>query len=83
MLSLDQDLAADLRAKDGLVADDENQLKVQAFAVPDVAAVAFRRFSTCELKNALRRAALAAETVGTLITEFEGQVFEPGDDLSR
>ena len=30
MLSLDQDLTADLRAKDGLVADDENQLKVHA-----------------------------------------------------
>ena len=37
MLSLDQDLAADLRAKDGLVADNKHQLKVQAFAVPGVA----------------------------------------------
>jgi hypothetical protein len=36
-----------------------------------------------QLKNALRRAALSSETVDTLITEFEGQVFEPGDDLSR
>ena len=86
MLSLDQDLAADLRAKDGLVADAENQLQVQAFAVPDVAATVFRRFSQCgmgQLQNALRRAALSSETVDTLITEFEGQVFEPGDDLSR
>ena len=86
MLSLDQDLAADLRAKDGLTADAENQLQVQAFAVPDVAATVFRRFSQCsmeELKNALRRAALSSETVDTLITEFEGQIFEPGDDLSR
>ena len=86
MLSLDQDLAADLRAKDGLVADDENQLKVQVFAVPDVTPVVFRRFSACDmeqLKNALRRAAMQSETVDTLITEFEGQVFEPGDDLSR
>ena len=80
MLSLDQDLAAELRAKGGLVADDENQLKVQALPVPDVTAVAFRRFSTCnmeQLKNALRRAALSAETVDTLITEFEGQMFKP------
>ena len=44
-LSLDQDMAADLRSKDGLVADAENQLQVQAFAVPDVAAAVFRRFS--------------------------------------
>ena len=54
--------------------------------MPDVAAVAFRRFSTCnleQLKNTLRRAALSAETVDTLITEFEGQVFEPGHDLLR
>ena len=54
MLSLDQDLAADLRSKDGLVADAENQLQVQAFAVPDVAAVAFRRFSLCSMGQLLK-----------------------------
>ena len=36
------------------MADDENQLKVQAFAVPDVAAVAFRRFSTCLRRLSIR-----------------------------
>ena len=85
MLSLDRDLAADIQAKNGATADDDNQLQVQAYATPDDAPAVFARFRDAtlpQLEDVLRRMSTVSETVDTLITAFEGQVFEPGDDLA-
>ena len=85
MLSLDRDLAADLQSKNGASADDDNQLQVQAYATPDDAPAVYARFRDAtlpQLEDVLRRMATVSETVDTLITSFEGQVFEPGDDLA-
>ena len=44
-----------------------------------------RRFADAtlpQLEDVLRRMSTVSETVDTLITSFEGQVFEPGDDLA-
>ena len=54
-------------------------------ATPDDAPVVFARFrdaALSQLEHALRRMSTVSETVDTLITAFEGQVFEPGDDLA-
>ena len=85
MLSLDRDLAADMQAKNGATADDDSQLQVQAYATPDDAPAVFARFRDAtlpQLEDVLRRMSTVSETVDTLITSFEGQVFEPGDDLA-
>ena len=85
MLSLDRDLAADLQGKNGAVADDDSQLQVQRYATPDDAPVVFARFADAtlpQLEDVLRRMSTVSETVDTLITAFEGQVFDPGDDLA-
>ena len=85
MLSLDRDLAADIQSKNGATADDDSQLQVQAFATPDDAPAVFTRFRDAtlpQLEDVLRRMSTVSETVGTLITSFEGQVFDPGDDLA-
>ena len=85
MLSLDRDLAADIQSKNGASADDDNQLQVQAYATPDDAPAVYTRFRDAtlpQLEDVLRRMATVSETVDTLITSFEGQVFEPGDDLA-
>ena len=85
MLSLDRDLAADIQAKNGATADDDSQLQVQPYATPDDAPVVFARFRDAtlpQLEDVLRRMSTVSETVDTLITTFEGQVFEPGDDLA-
>ena len=85
MLSLDRDLAADLQGKNGATASDDSQLQVQDYATPDDAAVVYSRFADAtlpQLENVLRRMSTVSETVDTLITSFEGQVFEPGDDLA-
>ena len=85
MLSLDRDLAADIQGKNGATADDDSQLQVQVFATPDDAPAVFARFRDAtlpQLENVLRRMSTVSETVDTLITSFEGQVFEPGDDLA-
>ena len=84
MLSLDRDLAADIQSKNGATADDDSQLQVQAYRTPDDAPAVFARFrdaTLTQLEDVLRRMATVSETVDTLITTFEGQVFEPGDDL--
>jgi hypothetical protein len=84
MTSLEADMAADLQEKDGAVADDDHQLQVQAYAVPDVAPPIFERFSACtfnQLKTVLRRNAMGSATVDSLITELEGEVYEPSEDL--
>ena len=84
MTSLEADMAADLQEKDVAVADDDHQLQVQAYAVPDVAAQVFERFSACtfnQLKTVLRRNAMGSATVDSLITELEGEVYEPSEDL--
>ena len=85
MLSLDRDLAADLQGKNGAEANDDSQLQVQPFATPDDAPAVFARFADAtlpQLEDVLRRMSTVSETVDTLITTFEGQVFEPGDDLA-
>ena len=85
MLSLDRDLAADVQSKNGATADDDNQLQVQAYATPDDAPVVYARFrdaTLAQLEHALRRMSTVSETVDTLITAFEGHVYEPGDDLA-
>ena len=84
MTSLEADMAADLQEKDGAVANDDHQLQVQAYAVPDEAAQVFERFSRCtfnQLKTVLRRNAMGSATVDSLITELEGEVYEPSEDL--
>ena len=66
MTSLEADMAADLQEKDGAVADDDHQLQVQAYAVPDDAPQIFERFSACtfnQLKTVLRRSAMGSATV--------------------
>lgn len=82
MTSLEADIAEDLQEKDGVTADDEHQLQVQAYAVPDDAApiLSFERFSTCtfnQLKTVLRRNhdAIGSATADSLITELEGEVY--------
>ena len=85
MLSLDRDLAADLQGKNGADANDDSQLQVQPFATPDDAPVVYARFAAAtlpQLEDVLRRMSTVSETVDTLITTFEGQVYEPGDDLA-
>ena len=85
MLSVDRDLAADVQAKNGATADDDNQLQVQVYATPDDAPVVFSRFrdaTLSQLEHALRRMSTVSETVDTLITAFEGHIFEPGDALA-
>ena len=87
MLSLDRDVAADLQGGNGATANDDSQLQVQPYATvtPDDAAVVYSRFADAtlpQLENVLRRMSTVSETVDTLITSFEGQVFEPGDDLA-
>ena len=85
MLSLDRDLAADIQSKNGASADDDSQLQVQAYATPDDAPAVYTRFQDAtlpQLEDVLRRMSTVSETVDTLITTFEGQVFEPGDDLA-
>ena len=85
MLSLDRDLAADLQGGNGATANDDSQLQVQRYATPDDAAVVYARFADAalhQLEDVLRRMSTVSETVDTLITAFEGQVFEPGDDLA-
>ena len=86
MLSLDRDLAADIKSKNGATADDDSQLQVQVYATPDDAPgsvyTRFRDATLPQLEDILRRMATVSETVYTLITAFEGQVFEPGDDLA-
>ena len=85
MTSLEADMAADLQEKDGQpVADDEHQLQVQACEVPDDAALVFEMFSRCtfnQLATVLRRNAMGSATVDSLITELEGEVYEPAEDL--
>ena len=85
MLSLDRDLAADLQGGNGAAANDDSQLQVQAFATPDDAPAVYARFADAtlpQLEDVLRRMSTVSETVDTLITTSEGQVFEPGDDLA-
>ena len=85
MLSLDRDLSADLQGKNGAAASDDSQLQLQRYATPDDAPVVFSRFADAtlpQLEDVLRRMSTVSETVDTLITAFEGQVFEPGDDLA-
>ena len=85
MLSLDRDLAADVQAKNGAIADDDKQLQVQPYAAPDNAPVVHARFRDAtlpQLEDVLRRMSTVSEPVATLITTFEGKVFEPGDDLA-
>jgi hypothetical protein len=85
MLSLDRDLAADVQSKNGATADDDNQLQVQVYATPDDAPVVYARFrdaTLAQLEHALRRMSTVSETMDTLITAFEGHVYEPGDDLA-
>ena len=85
MLSLDHDLAADLQGENGATANDDSQLQVQPYATPGDAAVVYARFADAalpQLEDVLRRMSTVSETVDTLITSFEGQVFEPGDDLA-
>ena len=66
-------------------ANDDSQLQVQRYATPDDAPVVFSRFADAtlpQLEDVLRRMSTVLETVDTLTTTFEGQVFEPGDDLA-
>ena len=58
---------------------------MQPYATPDDAPVVYSRFRNAtlpQLEDVLQRMATVSETVDTLITTFEGQVFEPGDDLA-
>ena len=58
---------------------------MQPYATPDDAPAVYARFTDArlpQLEDVLRRMSTVSETVDTLITAFEGQVFEPGDDLA-
>ena len=86
MTTIDKDLAADAQLKNGAAANDNEQLQVQAHAIPDVAPEQYEPFANASLdqvENYFKRKALESATVDTLISALKGEHLVPGEDLGK
>ena len=85
MTTVEKDMVEDAQLKNGVNANDDEQLQVQQHAIPDVAAENFQPFANCtldQLENYFCRKAMESSTVDTLITGLKGNDFIPGaEDL--
>ena len=78
--TIENDMANDTALKNGVAANDDHQLQVQDYAMPDVAIAAYQPFANCTLdmlENYYCRKTKEGATIDTLITNLEGKEFDP------
>ena len=82
LTTIDNGLVAEAMRLDGAAVDDDHQLQVHAYRLPDDLAKEYCRFSRAtleQLQHYFCRKLAESSTVDTLIVDLSGGAFEPGD----
>ena len=80
--TVDNGLVAEAMRLDGVSADDDHQMQVHPYRLPDELPVEYCRFSRAsleQLQHYFCRKLAESFTVDTLIVDLSGGAFEPGD----